>query len=193
MSKDKESVLDIIEAVKKILAYTAGVTLTEFQANDEKQDAVLRRILVIGEATKRLSPEFRQLYPDIPWRDIAGIRDIIVHDYNRVDVERVWDVVQNDLPDLLTFLTSLDKYRLHLYPRRSQSGGPGNGADGRARVLLPRAGGGVGRKAKANPDSPRDYGEKPQSTAPVSGSRRVGGRTCLSLGPPLPPWERGWG
>lgn len=61
MPRDKESVLDIIEAVKKILAYTAGVTLTEFQANDERQDAVLRRILVIGEATKRLSPEFRQL------------------------------------------------------------------------------------------------------------------------------------
>jgi len=109
MLKDRESMLDIIEAVKKILAYTAEVTFTEFQMNDEKQDAVLRRILVIGEATKRLSPEFKQLYPDIPWRDIAGIRDIIVHDYNRVDVETIWDVVKNDLPDLLTFLTSLDK------------------------------------------------------------------------------------
>jgi len=108
MSKDKESVLDIIESAQKILAYTAGVTFTEFQINDEKQDAVLRRILVIGEATKRLSPEFKQLYPDIPWRDIAGIRDIIVHEYNRVDVERIWDVVENDLPILLKFLTALD-------------------------------------------------------------------------------------
>lgn len=66
MSRDKESVLDIIEAVKKILIYTGGVTFAEFLTNDEKQDAVLRRILVIGEATKRLSPEFRQRYPEIP-------------------------------------------------------------------------------------------------------------------------------
>ncbi len=109
MSRDKESVLDIIEAVKKILAYTAGVTSADFLKNDEKQDAVLRRILVVGEATKRLSPEFRQRYPEIPWRDIAGIRDIIVHDYNRVDAETVWDVVQNDLPDLMAFLNSLEE------------------------------------------------------------------------------------
>jgi uncharacterized protein with HEPN domain len=109
MLRDRESVLDIIEAVKKILAYTAGVTLAEFLANDEKQDAVLRRILVVGEATKRLSSEFRQRYPGIPWRDIAGIRDIIVHDYNRVDVETIWDVVQNDLPGLMAFLSSLEE------------------------------------------------------------------------------------
>jgi uncharacterized protein with HEPN domain len=109
MSRDRESVLDITEAVRKILAYTAGVTLAEFLANDEKQDAVLRRILVVGEATKRLSSEFRQRYPEIPWRDIAGIRDIIVHDYNRVDAETIWDVVQNDLPGLMTFLNSLEE------------------------------------------------------------------------------------
>jgi uncharacterized protein with HEPN domain len=109
MPRDKESILDIIEAVKKILAYTADVTLADFLTNDEKQDAVLRRILVVGEATKRLSSEFRQRYSEIPWRDIAGIRDIIVHDYNRVDAETIWDVVQNDLPDLMTFLISLEE------------------------------------------------------------------------------------
>jgi uncharacterized protein with HEPN domain len=94
MPRDKEAIFDIIESVNKILSYTAGITLTEFVANDEKQDAVLRRPLVIGEATKRLSLEFKQRYPEIPWRDIAGIRDIIVHDYNRVDIERIWNVVQ---------------------------------------------------------------------------------------------------
>lgn len=109
MSRDKEAIFDIIESINKILTYTIGITLIEFAANDEKQDAVLRRILVIGEATKRLSLEFRQRYPEIPWRDIAGIRDMIVHDYNRVDVERIWDVVQSDLPELLMFLNSLEQ------------------------------------------------------------------------------------
>ncbi len=109
MLRDKEVILDIVEAVRKVLGYTAGVTFTEFLSNDEKQDAVLRRIMVIGEATKRLSADFRQRYPEIPWRDIAGMRDIIAHEYNRIDVERVWDVVQNDLPDLWVFLTTLDQ------------------------------------------------------------------------------------
>ncbi len=78
--------------LQRLFSYTANVTFEEFLSNDEKQDAVLRRILIIGEATKRLSPEFRENYSNIPWREIAGMRDVIVHDYNRVDIEAVWDV-----------------------------------------------------------------------------------------------------
>ncbi|MBD2553732.1 DUF86 domain-containing protein [Limnothrix sp. FACHB-708] len=109
MLRDRESVFDIVDSISKILTYTAGMTMADFMASDEKQDAVLRRILVIGEATKRLSPEFRQRYPEIPWKEIAGTRDIIVHDYHRVDAERIWDVVQSDLPNLLNVLTSVDQ------------------------------------------------------------------------------------
>jgi uncharacterized protein with HEPN domain len=109
MSRDKESILDIIDSARKIFAYTEGITFAEFLRDEQKQDAVLRRILVIGEATKRLSPEFRQQIPEIPWRDIAGIRDVIVHDYNRIDIEAIWDVVQNDLSYLMMVLISLDQ------------------------------------------------------------------------------------
>ena len=67
MSRDKEAIFDIIDSVNKVLAYTAGITLIDFLDNDEKQDTVLRRILVIGEATKRLSLEFRQRHSEISW------------------------------------------------------------------------------------------------------------------------------
>ena len=109
MTRDKESLFDIVEAIEKILAYTKGVRFEEFQLNDEKQDAVLRRILVIGEATKRLSAEFKTIHSQIPWKEIAGMRDIVVHDYNRIDLETIWDVVQNDLPELVQFLNSLQE------------------------------------------------------------------------------------
>lgn len=104
MQRDKEAILDIRESITKIIIYTTDITFEEFLSNDEKQDAVLRRILVIGEATKKLSTEFRENYSNIPWREIAGMRDVIVHDYNRVDIEAVWDVVQNDLPHLIESL-----------------------------------------------------------------------------------------
>ena len=109
MTRDKESLFDIVEAIEKILAYTKGVRFEEFQLNEEKQDAVLRRILVIGEATKRLSAEFKTRHSQIPWKEIAGMRDIVVHDYNRIDLETIWDVVQNDLPELVKFLNSLQE------------------------------------------------------------------------------------
>ncbi|MDB9313466.1 DUF86 domain-containing protein [Spirulina sp. CS-785/01] len=67
MQRDKEAILDIIESITKILVYTENVTFNEFITNEEKQDAILRRILIIGEATKRLSTEFKQNHPDIPY------------------------------------------------------------------------------------------------------------------------------
>lgn len=75
--------------------------------NDEKVSAILYQIAVIGEATKRLSQEFRQQHPEIPWRDIAGMRDVLLHKYDQVDFDVIWDVVQSKLPELLTLLEPL--------------------------------------------------------------------------------------
>lgn len=104
MPRDNESLIDIERAVRRILRYTDNVSRAELEMNDEKVSAILYQIAVIGEATKRLSQEFRQQHPEIPWRDIAGMRDVLIHKYDQVDFDVIWDVVQKKLPELLTLL-----------------------------------------------------------------------------------------
>jgi uncharacterized protein with HEPN domain len=107
MPRDNESLIDIERAVRRILRYTDNVSRTELEMNDEKVSAILYQIAVIGEATKRLSQEFRQQHPEIPWRDIAGMQDVLIHKYDQVDFDVIWDVLQNKLPELLTLLEPL--------------------------------------------------------------------------------------
>lgn len=83
-----------------------GVSFQQLSNNREKQAATLY-VIVIGEATKRLSPEFSQPHPQIDWESMAGMRDVVVHQCDRVNVQVVWEVGQTDLPELLTLLKSL--------------------------------------------------------------------------------------
>lgn len=109
MLKDEASLIDIERAAKKILRYTFNTSRLELESNDEKLSAILYQITIIGEATKRLSQEFRQQHPNIPWREIAGIRDIIIHKYDQVDFDVIWDVVYHKIPELLNLLEPLLK------------------------------------------------------------------------------------
>jgi len=90
----------IREAIHKIGQYTKGVSRTSFEKNSLIQDAVIRQIEIIGEASKRLSEALRTSNPDIPWEDITGMRNKLVHDYFGVDLEKVWLTVQADIPTL---------------------------------------------------------------------------------------------
>jgi uncharacterized protein with HEPN domain len=107
MPRDHESLIDIDQAIQRILRYAAGVNRADLEANDEKVSALLYQITIMGEATKRLSSEFRQQHSEISWREIAGIRNVIVHEYDQVDLDIVWDVIQNKLPELLPLLEPL--------------------------------------------------------------------------------------
>jgi len=90
---------NIKECIENIETYTVEGK-EAFQQNRMMQDAVIRNLEVIGEATKLLSSEMRDQYPDIPWRKMAGLRDVLIHDYLRVDLEEIWMIVERNLPDL---------------------------------------------------------------------------------------------
>lgn len=107
MPRDPESLIDILTALRRILRYTDGIDRIALENDDEKLSAVLYQITIMGEATKRLSPTLRQQHPQIPWREMAGMRDVIVHEYDQLDFEVIWDVVHNKLPELLTLLEPL--------------------------------------------------------------------------------------
>ena len=106
MPDDRQSGLlrDMLDSAILIRTYLAGVDRTTFMADSEKQDAVLRRFEIIGEAASRLSPEAQALFPGIPFRAMRGMRNIIVHDYGEVDLELVWQTAEADLPRLIETL-----------------------------------------------------------------------------------------
>lgn len=107
MLRDQEALIDILEAIKLILQYAEGLEFDNLANNMEKQDAILRRISIIGEATKRLSAEFRSQHPEVPWKSMAGMRDVIIHDYDEVDLDEVWAVIRENLPQLLANIEPL--------------------------------------------------------------------------------------
>lgn len=91
---------DILGAIVRIEKYTGKITFEKFSKDSLVQDAVIRNLEIIGEAVKRLPPEIKKRHPDVEWKKIAGIRNIIAHEYFGVSVEIIWDVVRNRVPGL---------------------------------------------------------------------------------------------
>jgi uncharacterized protein with HEPN domain len=102
MPRDYKVLLDdILEAAEAISEFTAGMTFEEFRMDRRTLHAVIRDLEVIGEAAKNVPEDVRQRYPDVEWKRMAGLRDILSHQYFGVNAEIVWDVAQNKLPTLV--------------------------------------------------------------------------------------------
>jgi uncharacterized protein with HEPN domain len=105
MKNDLVYLQHMLDAIQKIESY-AAVGFDTFMSASHWQDAIIRQLEILGEATKRLSPELRSQHDNVPWRRIAGLRDVLIHDYMGVDLVAVWEVTQQHLPPL--------KEQLHL-------------------------------------------------------------------------------
>ncbi len=103
MSKrsDSDCLRDIAEALRRIGDYVAGLTSHEFMEDKRTQDAVGRNLEVMGEATKNLSKRLRDAHPNVPWKDMAGVRDKVIHHYFGINLEIVWEIAKGESPELL--------------------------------------------------------------------------------------------
>ncbi len=98
---------DILESIQHILDYTAGMDFPTWGSDQKTIDAVIRNFEIIGEAANHIPPEIQSRFPDIPWSQLRGIRNILVHEYFGVDIEVIWETIQNDLPVLQKNLSYL--------------------------------------------------------------------------------------
>lgn len=98
---------DILAAVRKIERYTSGMDEELFRQDDKTVDAVVRNLEIIGEATRHLPEDFLARHPDVPWRQIAGMRNRLVHEYFGVDLDLIWQVIRQHLPQLQARLEDL--------------------------------------------------------------------------------------
>lgn len=108
MRSDNERLLDIQEAIKNIRKY-AKLGKDEFKKNELIQSWIVRHLQIIGEASSRLSENFRNNHTEIPWSKIIGMRNILVHDYFGIDKAIVWAAVENELPALRIFIEKIIK------------------------------------------------------------------------------------
>ena len=105
--RDAASIIDIVEAAKLVQSFMRGVDRAEFENDILRQSAVARQLEIIGEAGKRISDEFRHEHREIPWRDMAGMRDVLIHAYDHIDLDLLWTAATESIPALIELVEGL--------------------------------------------------------------------------------------
>jgi uncharacterized protein with HEPN domain len=107
MWRDDAYLLDMLLAAHKVQNFTQNVAWEQFQSDELIQNAVMRQIQIIGEAARKISLQYQQAHPEIPWQGIIGMRNRLVHEYFDIIPERVWDVVEKNIPELIRLIEPL--------------------------------------------------------------------------------------
>jgi uncharacterized protein with HEPN domain len=109
MKDDYVYIDHILVCIRKILDYTKEVSQSEFERNELIQDAVIRNIEIIGEASKKISKDLKSTFHEIPWREISAMRDKLIHDYMGVDKEVVWKTIKEDIPFIQSLMQKIER------------------------------------------------------------------------------------
>jgi uncharacterized protein with HEPN domain len=107
MWRDDAYLLDMLLAARKVQNFTKDTTWVQFETDDLTQNAVMRQIQIIGEAARKVSAQYQQQHSEIPWKEIIGMRHRLVHEYFSIIPQRVWDVVDEDIPELIRLIEPL--------------------------------------------------------------------------------------
>ena len=107
MPRDDATLVDVLHAARSAKQFAAGMDRAAFLADAKTQSAVLHQLLILGEAVKRLSPEFRAEHTQLPWKMMAGMRDVIAHQYDSIDLDEVWETLSRDLRTIIVAIEPL--------------------------------------------------------------------------------------
>lgn len=107
MQRDEAYLLDILIEARKAIRFVEGLTWEQFERSELHQNAVIRPLEIIGEAARLISAQTKDEHPEIPWKQMTGMRNRLIHEYSSVDFNTVWDTIKNDLPALIVFIEPL--------------------------------------------------------------------------------------